>query len=133
MRWNADGMPFILPQAGRQGRTEGDIMNDEEAHAFYSDPTHLAVAGPGQRRERPMKTVMTPVRFAPEMIAAVKRFASEDGMTVSTWIRGIIAREIRHRQPPATSAGPAPKPATATRKTRAYRHESHVQDNGGLA
>lgn len=85
-------------------------MNDEEARAFYTDPEHLAVAGPGQRRERPMKTVMTPVRFTPEMIAAVKRFASEDGMTVSTWIRGIIAREIQRRQPPATSAGPAPKP-----------------------
>lgn len=85
-------------------------MNHEEVHAFYSNPEHLEAAGPGQRRERPMKTVMTPIRFAPEMIAAVKRFASEDGMTVSTWIRGIIAREIQRRQPPATSAGPAPQP-----------------------
>lgn len=84
-------------------------MNDEEAHAFYSNPEHLEIAGPGQRRERAMKTVMTPIRFAPEMIAAVKRFASEDGMTVSTWIRAIIAREIQRRQPPATSAAPAPE------------------------
>jgi hypothetical protein len=104
-------------------------MNDEEAHAFYSDPTHLAVAGPGQRRERPMKTVMTPVRFAPEMIAAVKRFASEDGMTVSTWIRGIIAREIRRRQPPATSAGPAPKPQLEYTHNRSPQSETASSSN----
>jgi hypothetical protein len=85
-------------------------MSDEEVHAFYGDPEHLAVDGPGQRRQRPMKTVMTPVRFAPEMIAAVKRFASEDGMTVSTWIRRVIAREIQRRQPPATASQSRPEP-----------------------
>jgi hypothetical protein len=53
-----------------------------------------------------MKTAMTPVRFTPEMISAVKRFASADGVTVSAWIRGVIAREIQRRQPPATASAP---------------------------
>jgi hypothetical protein len=81
-------------------------MTDAEDHAFYEDPEHLAIVGPGQRRERPMKTAMTPVRFTPEMISAVKGFASADGVTVSTWIRGIVAREIQRRQPPTTTSAP---------------------------
>ena len=86
-------------------------MSDAEDHAFYQDPEHLAVAGPGQRRRRSMKTAMTPVRFTPEMISAVKRFASADGITVSNWIRGVVAREIQRRQPPATTSAPiAEKP-----------------------
>jgi hypothetical protein len=84
-------------------------MNDEEAHAFYSDPENLTAVGPGQRRERPMKTAMTPIRFAPEMLAAAKRFASEEGMTVSAWIRGLVAREIQRRQPSATSSTTRPE------------------------
>lgn len=58
------------------------------------------------RRERPVKTAMAPVRFTPEMFSAVKRFASADGVTVSTWIRGVIAREIQRRQPPTTTSAP---------------------------
>ena len=62
-------------------------MNEAEAYEFYADPDHLTASGPGQRRRRPMKSGMIPVRFSPDMIAAVKRFASQDGVTVSTWIR----------------------------------------------
>jgi hypothetical protein len=79
-------------------------MSEAQAHEFYKDPEHLAAAGPGQRREQPMKSGMIPVRFAPDVIAAVKRFASQDGVTVSTWIRRLVGREIQRRQPPATTA-----------------------------
>jgi len=79
-------------------------MSDEQAHEFYKDPEHLAISGPGQRRERPMKTAMIPVRFTQDMIAAVKGFASQDGVTVSTWIRGVIAKEIQRRQPSVTAS-----------------------------
>jgi hypothetical protein len=78
-------------------------MTDADAHEFYKDPEHLAASGPGQRRTRPMKTAMIPVRFTPDMIAAVKHFASQDAVTVSTWIRNVIAREMQRRQPPATA------------------------------
>jgi hypothetical protein len=79
-------------------------MSDADAHEFYADPENLAADGPGQSRQRPMKTGMIPVRVAPEMIAAVKRFADQDGVTVSTWIRRLIGRELQRRQPPATAA-----------------------------
>jgi hypothetical protein len=81
-------------------------MSEEQAHEFYKDPEHLAISGPGRRRQRqrPMKTAMIPVRFTQEMIAAVKGFACQDGVTVSTWIRGVIAKEIQRRQPPATAS-----------------------------
>jgi hypothetical protein len=78
-------------------------MSDAQSHEFYQDPDHLAIAGPGQRRERPMKSGMIPVRFAPEVIAVIKRFASQDGVTVSTWIRRLVGREIRRRQPSVTA------------------------------
>jgi len=84
-------------------------MSEAQAHEFYKDPEHLAAAGPGQRRERPMKSGMIPVRFSPEMVAAVKRFASRDGVTVSTWIRRLVGRELQRLQPSATAAtGEAP-------------------------
>ncbi len=50
-----------------------------------------------------MKSGMIPVRFAPEVITVVKRFAVEDGVTVSTWIRGLVGRDIQRRQPSATA------------------------------
>ena len=45
-------------------------MSEAQAHEFYMDPEHLAIAGPGQRRERPMKSGMIPVRFSPDVIAS---------------------------------------------------------------
>jgi hypothetical protein len=80
--------------------TEGEMTED-----FYLDPEHLAPAGPARRRQRPIMSGMVPVRFPQDMIAAIKRFASQDGMTVSTWIRRLVAKEIDRRQPPATATG----------------------------
>jgi hypothetical protein len=84
-------------------------MSEAQAHEFYKDPEHLAVAGPGERREQPMKSGMIPVRFSPDVISAIKRFAVLDGVTVSTWIRRLVGRELQRRQPSATAAaGQAP-------------------------
>lgn len=69
---------------------------------FYADPEHLAPAGPARRRQRPVMSGMVPVRFPQDMIAVVKRFAGQDGMTVSTWIRHLVAKEIERRLPPQT-------------------------------
>jgi hypothetical protein len=85
---------------------EGDMTED-----FYQDPAHLVPAGPARRRQRATMSEMVPVRFPQDMIAAVKRFAALDGMTVSNWIRRLVAKEIERRQPPATvteSAQPSP-------------------------
>jgi hypothetical protein len=54
-----------------------------------------------------MKSGMIPVRFAPDVIEVVKRFAAQDGVTVSTWIRRLVDREIQRRQPPATAVASA--------------------------
>jgi predicted DNA binding CopG/RHH family protein len=86
----------------------GDDMDLEQAHEFYKDPANLVPAGPGHRPKRPAAmSGMVPVRFPQEMIVAVKRFATQDGVTVSTWIRRLVAKEIERRQPPATSTAPA--------------------------
>lgn len=93
--------------------TEGEMTED-----FYQDPAHLAPAGPARRRQRPIMSSMVPVRFPQDMIAAVKRFASQDGMTVSTWIRRLVAKEIERRQPPSTATGPAgPQPGIQIQDT----------------
>ena|SRR5215467_6747903 len=84
-------------------------MNEGEAHEFYADPAHLKTTGPGERRRRPMKSGMIPVRFTPDAITAVKHFARQDGVTVSTWIRRLVAIELQRRQPPVTATtGDAP-------------------------
>ena len=70
---------------------------------FYGNPDNLLPVGPAHRRQRPIMSGMVPVRFPEDMIAAVKRFASQDGMTVSTWIRRLVAKEIKRREPPATT------------------------------
>ena len=62
---------------------------------------NLTPAGRGRRRQRPILTEMVPVRFPKGMIAAVKRLSAVDGVTVSTWIRRVVAAEIGRHQPPA--------------------------------
>lgn len=82
-------------------------MDPKQAYEHYQDPANLVPAGPAHRPAQAAKSMMVPVRFAPGMIAAVKRFASQDGMTVSTWIRRLVAKEIERREPPATVTAPA--------------------------
>lgn len=99
-------------------------MNEADAHEFYKDPQHLTPAGPGQRREAPMKTGTIPIRFTPEMIAAVKYFARLDAVTVSTWIRNLVDRELHRRQPSATAAGTFPTDMSLDYQTSSVRPQS---------
>ena len=41
---------------------------------------------------------MFSVRFGADMIARVRQFARQDGMTVSQWIRKLIDRELKNPQ-----------------------------------
>ena len=43
-----------------------------------------------------------PVRFPQATIDCVKRLADEDGMTVSSWIRQVVRRELQRRSPNRT-------------------------------
>jgi hypothetical protein len=78
-------------------------MKEAEAHEFYKDPSHLAVTGRGEPPAQPMKSGLIPVRFTPDTIAAVKRVAKQDGVTVSTWIRRLVGKELQRRLPSTTS------------------------------
>jgi hypothetical protein len=85
-------------------------MTDEEAMEFYADPSNQQTGGPSVRRSGPALSTHVRVRFSPEMIAAVKRFADEDHSTVSTWIRKVVAREIEKRRESTTGLGPTTTP-----------------------
>jgi hypothetical protein len=63
---------------------------------FYADPANQDPAGPAQRRKAPRRplTGHVPVRFDDKTIAAVKKRAEGEGMTVSAWIRRLVAREL---------------------------------------
>lgn len=71
-------------------------MDDREAYEFYADPAHREVAGPGRKRrgQQPRLSGMTSIRFTPEVIEAVKERAFGEGVTVGSWIRRLVDREI---------------------------------------
>ena len=83
------------------------MREDRQAYDFYNDPANQVPAGPGQRRHGRRLSETVPVRFPLEVIEAVRRLALQDGVTVSTWIRNLVGKEIQRRRPSATSASAA--------------------------
>ena len=76
-------------------------MDDTDAYDLYAEPANRE-PGPGParrvRRQRPVKyDTHVPIRFTRDVIDQVKTFADEDGVTVSTWIRQAVRRELRRR------------------------------------
>lgn len=102
-------------------------MSDEMTAQFYEDPQNLAAAGPAKapRRRAPGRlSSHVPIRFDSVVIGAVKMLADEDGMTVSSWIRRLVDREVTRRLSARNETGgtvivapfqPALLPATANR------------------
>jgi predicted DNA-binding protein len=72
---------------------------DDAAAAYYEDPEHRKVTGPSRKRagQAPRLTTHVPIRFSSAVIERVKELASEDGKTVSSWIRDVIDREVLRR------------------------------------
>ena len=81
-------------------------MTDEEAMEYYADPANQRTTGRAVRRSGKALSTHVPVRFAPDAVAAVKHLADEDHMSVSAWIRRIVAREIERRMQPTTGLAP---------------------------
>jgi antitoxin component of RelBE/YafQ-DinJ toxin-antitoxin module len=50
----------------------------------------------GQAR---LLTSHVPIRFRAQTIEKAKTIAERDGMTVSSWIRGVVEREVERRMP----------------------------------
>jgi hypothetical protein len=71
--------------------------DDAAAAAFYADPDNRSTTGESAAGPTNRLSAHVPIRFSPSMISGVKRAADEDGMTVSSWIRAIVERELRHR------------------------------------
>jgi hypothetical protein len=69
-------------------------VDDREAHDFYADPAHLAVSGPGRKRQGQNLAAMGSFRLAPEIAETVKERASAEGITVGAWLRRLVKREL---------------------------------------
>lgn len=78
--------------------------DDAAAAEFYENEQNREPAGPPRKRrgQSRMLDSHVPVRFPSETIEAVKVVAAADGLTVSSWIRHLVTREIARRQVPRT-------------------------------
>ena len=77
---------------------------DDQAASFYEDEANLAPTGPSRRRAGQSKRLSNhvPVRFDPELLQHVRGLAVLDGVSVSTWIRNSVQREVERRLPKPT-------------------------------
>ena|SRR6266851_9561147 len=75
------------------------------AGEFYTDPTNLVPTGPPRRPRRRQLTSHVPVRFSPATVAAVRMLAWRDGISMSSWIRSAVEREVERQLPRLLTAG----------------------------
>jgi hypothetical protein len=80
---------------------EAMMYDDDAAAEFYSDPDNRKPAGPPRERTGQARRLTShiPIRFRPQTIAKARVIAERDGMTVSSWIRAVIEREVERRMP----------------------------------
>jgi hypothetical protein len=83
-------------------------MDESQAHEFYADPANQVSAGEAYRRTGRRLSATVPVRFPQAVIDSVKRLADRDGVTVSSWIRRLVIREVMRRQPTAVTMASQP-------------------------
>jgi hypothetical protein len=83
-------------------------MDARQAQEFYADPENQVPAGQAYRRAGRRLSATVPVRFPQAIIDSVRRLADYDGVTVSSWIRRLVIREVMRRQPAAVTAPSQP-------------------------
>jgi hypothetical protein len=84
-------------------------MSDLTAAAeFYANPENVEPVGPPRRPHHRQLTSHVPVRFDPVTIASIRMLASREGVSVSSWIRTCVEREVRHQLPLQLTAGQVP-------------------------
>lgn len=74
-------------------------MSDEEAFEHYKNPDNRKPGAGSYEIPKRALSRHIPIRFRPQTIAKVKAIAERDGMTVSSWIRAVIEREVERRMP----------------------------------
>lgn len=74
-------------------------MNSQDEK--YNDGSTAGLGRAVRRRQPTSKRLANhvPVRFTEAVIARVREFADIDGVTVSTWIRNVVSREVERRSP----------------------------------
>jgi hypothetical protein len=71
---------------------------------FYKDPANIEAGRRVTPTTRAPMTGHVPVRFSESVITRVKSLALEDGVTVSTWIRNLVLKELERRTMPTTGS-----------------------------
>jgi hypothetical protein len=51
-----------------------------------------------QRRRRPSLSAYLPVRFPPDVLEDAKVLARHDGVSISSWVRNLVTREVMRRR-----------------------------------
>ena len=94
-----------------------ESMTRQEERDFYADPANQTPQGPARRRGRGL-TEMVPVRFSPEMLAAVRQRADEEDRSVSNWIRRAVEEELTGSGSRAAGQTIDDKPTHTTKDAR---------------
>jgi hypothetical protein len=76
-------------------------MANDEAE-FYKNRDNIKLGRRVTPAPRVPMTGHVPVRFSESVVARVKVLAAKDGVTVSTWIRNLVLKEIERRSQPRT-------------------------------
>lgn len=87
-------------------------MSDQSANEFYANPENRRPVGPPRRRRTGPRQLSNhiAIRFAPNTIALIRSLAGRAGMSVGSWIRFVVEREVeRQLALPRTGSGTTPK------------------------
>ena len=102
-------------------------MTDEEAFEHYKDPENRKPAGGVYEVPKRALSRHVPIRFRRQTIAKAKAIAERDGMTVSSWIRGVVEREVERRMPAPPQTHPSHVRMTTWRVIRGANLTNTVQ------
>lgn len=69
-------------------------MTPDEEHDFYAQPENQEPQGPPLRRRARLSDAI-PVRFPPELVEEIRRRATADDRSVSSWIRRAVEHELQ--------------------------------------
>jgi predicted HicB family RNase H-like nuclease len=69
-------------------------MTPDEEYECYARPENQLPDGPPRRRRSRLSEAI-PVRFPPELVEEIRRRASEDDRSVSSWIRRAVEHELQ--------------------------------------
>jgi len=69
-------------------------MTPHEEYDFYAQPENQVPQGPPRQRRARLSDAI-PVRFPPELVEEIRRRATEDDRSVSSWIRRAVEHELQ--------------------------------------